>query len=102
LHDDHEILGLAVAQEAAARFGWEPYLYNPLLRHRLHRVTSPTAIFHGSEDTFVASLDYYRRLATLLGGPTDVMTIDGAGHRVEEEQPTALARSVLEFLRNVR
>ena len=102
LHDDHEILGLAVAQEAIARFGWEPYLYNPLLRHRLHRVTSPTAIFHGSDDAFVANLDYYRRVAALLGGPTQLIAIEGAGHRVEEEQPTALARSVLEFLRDVR
>ena len=102
LLDDHEILGLAVAQEAVARFGWEPYLYNPLLRHRLHRVKCPTAIFHGADDGFVASLDYYRRLAALFGGPTRLMTVDGAGHRVEEEQPTALARSVLEFLRDVR
>ena len=102
LLDDHEILGLAVAQAAVARFGWEPYLHNPLLRHRLHRVTCPTAIFHGADDGFVASLDYYRRLAALFGGPTWLKTIDAAGHRVEEEQPMALARSVLEFLRDVR
>ena len=43
-----------------------------------------------------------RRLAALLGGPTSLMTIDGAGHRVEEEQPTALARTVLQFLRDHR
>ena len=90
LLDDHEILGLAVAQEALARFGWEPYLHNPLLHRRLHRVNCPTAIVHGSDDSFVASLDYYRRLAAMFGGPTWLMTIDGAGHRVEEEQPVAL------------
>ena len=102
LLDDHQLLGLATAQEAVARFGWEPYLHNPLLRHRLHRVTCPTAIVHGTDDRFVASLDYYRRLAALLGGPTSLMTIDDAGHRVEEEQPTALARTVLQFLRDHR
>ncbi|MEO5838727.1 MAG: alpha/beta hydrolase [Acidimicrobiales bacterium] len=101
-HDDHEILALTVAQEAVARFGWEPYLHNPLLRHRLQRVTCPTAIFHGAEDRFVTSLDYYRRLAALFGGPTWLKTIDSAGHRVEEEQPLALARSVFDFLRDVR
>jgi pimeloyl-ACP methyl ester carboxylesterase len=65
-------------------------------------VTCPTAIFHGADDGFVASLDYYRRLATLFGGPTWLKTIDRAGHRVEEEQPMALARAVLEFLSDVR
>src|SRR5687767_9296490 len=68
LLDDHEILELAVAQEALARFGWEPYLHNPLLHRRLHRVTCPTAIVHGADDVFVASLDYYRRFAALFGG----------------------------------
>lgn len=102
LLDDHEILGLAVAQEALARFGWEPYLHNPLLHRRLHRVKCPTAIVHGCDDAFVVSLDYYRRFAALFGGPTSLMTIDGAGHRVEEEQPVALAKTVLEFLRDVR
>jgi pimeloyl-ACP methyl ester carboxylesterase len=100
--DDHEILGLAVAQEAVARYAWEPYLHNPLLRHRLQRVKCPTAIIHGADDAFVASLDYYRRLGALFGGSTTLKKIDGAGHRVEEEQPLALAHSVLEFLRDVR
>ena len=102
LLDDPQLLGLASAQEAVARFGWEPYLHNPLLRHRLHRVTCPTAIIHGTEDRFVASLDYYRRLAALFGGPTSLFAIEGAGHRVEEEQPTALSRCVLDFLRDRR
>ncbi|HUP76173.1 MAG TPA: alpha/beta hydrolase [Acidimicrobiales bacterium] len=102
LLDDHEILGLAVAQEALARFGWEPYLHNPLLHRRLHRVNCPTAIVHGADDAFVASHDYYQRLAALFGGTTWLMTIEGAGHRVEEDQPVTLVRSVLEFLRDVR
>ena len=102
LLDDSEMLELAVAQEALARFGWEPYLHNPLLHRRLHRVTCPTAIVHGADDVFVASLDYYHRLAALFGGTTWLMAIEGAGHRVEEEQPVALVRSVLEFLRDVR
>jgi pimeloyl-ACP methyl ester carboxylesterase len=100
--DDHEILALAVAQEALARFGWEPYLHNPLLHRRLQRVKCPTAIVHGSDDIFVANLDYYRRLAALFGGTTWLTSIAGAGHRVEEEQPVALAQSVLDFVRDVR
>lgn len=97
--DDHQLLEFAIAQEALTRFGWEPYLHNPLLRHRLHRVTCPTAIVHGAEDAFVTSPDYYRRLSALLRGPTELLSIADAGHRVEEEQPDALSRAVVGFLR---
>lgn len=97
--DDHQLLEFAVAQEAITRYGWEPYLHNPLLRHRLHRITCPTAIVHGADDAFVASIDYYRRLAELVRGPAEVLTIADAGHRVEEEQPEALSRAVVGFLR---
>jgi pimeloyl-ACP methyl ester carboxylesterase len=97
--DDHQLLEFAIAQEALTRYGWEPYLHNPLLRHRLHRVTCPTAIVHGAGDAFVASVDYYRKLAALLRGPVEVLSIADAGHRVEEEQPEALSRAVVGFLR---
>jgi pimeloyl-ACP methyl ester carboxylesterase len=103
LLDDHEILGLAVAQEAVARFGWEPYLHNPLLRHRLAPRDEPTAIFHGSDDSFVASLDYYRRLPHSFGGPTSLKTIDRCGPpRRGRTADRRWLGSVLEFLRDVR
>jgi pimeloyl-ACP methyl ester carboxylesterase len=100
--DDPQLLELTIAQEAFTRFGWEPYLHNPLLRHRLHRISCPTAIVHGAEDRFVADIDYYRRVAALLGGPSEVITVAGAGHRVEEEQPAELARRVVGYLRALR
>jgi pimeloyl-ACP methyl ester carboxylesterase len=97
--DDPQLLELTIAQEALTRFGWEPYLHNPLLRHRLHRITCPTAVVHGTEDRLVATVDYYRRLSTLLRGDSELVAIDGAGHRVEEEQPEALAKAVAGFVR---
>jgi pimeloyl-ACP methyl ester carboxylesterase len=100
--DDPQLLELTIAQEALTRFGWEPYLHNPLLRHRLQRVTCPTAIVHGADDQLVASIDYYRRLAALLRGPTELITIADAGHRVEEEQPEELSRRVVGYLRALR
>jgi pimeloyl-ACP methyl ester carboxylesterase len=41
------------AAEAAARVAWSPYLHNPKLRGRLHRVRVPTLVIHGAEDRLV-------------------------------------------------
>ena len=100
--DDDGLKAFAVAQEATARFGWEPYLHNPLLRHRLHRVTCPTAVIYGEHDRFVQDLDYYAQLSQLMGGHKHVMTVAAAGHRVEQEQPAQLARVVSDFLNRSR
>jgi pimeloyl-ACP methyl ester carboxylesterase len=100
--DDPQMLELTIAQEALTRYGWEPFLHNPLLRHRLHRITCPTVIVHGADDRLVASIDYYQRLGELLRGTTELITIAGAGHRVEEEQPDELARRVGDYVRALR
>jgi pimeloyl-ACP methyl ester carboxylesterase len=100
--DDPQMLELTIAQEALTRYGWEPYLHNPLLRHRLHRITCPTVIVHGADDRLVASIDYYQRLGELLRGTTEFITIARAGHRVEEEQPEELARRVGDYVRALR
>jgi pimeloyl-ACP methyl ester carboxylesterase len=100
--DDPQLLELTIAQEALTRYGWEPYLHNPLLRHRLHRIMCPTAIVHGADDQLVASIDYYRRLAEQLRGTTELISIADAGHRVEEEKPVELSRRVAGYLRALR
>lgn len=96
--DDSQLTQLAYAQQAVARFGWEPYLHSRTLAHRLHRVRGPVLIAHGADDRFVPSVAYYRELARLFTPHAQVVSIDGAGHRVEEEQPGALARAVTQFL----
>jgi pimeloyl-ACP methyl ester carboxylesterase len=102
LLDDDGLAAFATAQEAVARFGWEPYLHNPLLRHRLHRVTCPTAIIYGARDRFVEDIDYYDQLSQLLGAHKHLIAIAGAGQRVEQEQPVQLARAVSDFLNRSR
>ena len=39
--------------ESFARFCWEPYMHNPKLRHRLHRIKVPTLLIWGENDGIV-------------------------------------------------
>src|SRR6185312_399194 len=44
-------------RETTALLVWEPYMHNPKLRHRQHRVTAPTLFVRGESDGLV-SADY--------------------------------------------
>jgi pimeloyl-ACP methyl ester carboxylesterase len=41
------------AGEATARVGWNPYLHNPKLRGRLHRIRTPTLVLWGDKDGLI-------------------------------------------------
>lgn len=94
--DETQLTQLATAQEALARYAWEPYMHSRALRHRLHRITCPTLVVHGSADRFVCSGDYFSQLASLIPG-TRTVVVDGVGHRVEEEAPDQLAALINRF-----
>lgn len=89
---------LAQSQEAVARFGWEPYLHNPKLRHRLSRLSMPVLVVTGTEDRFVLETDYGRSWVEAIGDNARAASIAGAGHRVEEEFPSELAAMVADFV----
>jgi pimeloyl-ACP methyl ester carboxylesterase len=86
--------------ETTALLVWEPYMHNPKLRHRLHRITAPTLLLRGESDGLV-SAEYIAAYARLLPDAR-VETMRGAGHSPHLEQPEAFARSVLQFLEAVR
>jgi pimeloyl-ACP methyl ester carboxylesterase len=96
---DDDFVALATAEEAVARYGWEPYLHNPKLRYRLARIKKPALVIAGSDDRFVVAPDYYRSFAGFIGSGTEVAVMDGGGHRLEEELPDELARGVVAFCR---
>lgn len=97
--DDATLTSLAVAQEATARFGWVPYLHSAGLQHRLHRVSCPVLVVAGAQDRFVRDAHrYYDDLASRFGGPARVERVEGAGHRVEEERPAAVAGLIEQFV----
>jgi len=83
-------------RETLALLVWEPYMHNPKLPHRLHRITAPTLFVRGATDGLVSAayMDSYARL--LPNART--ATIDAAGHAPHAEQPEAFAHAVLDFL----
>jgi len=84
-------------RESFARFAREPYLHNPKLSHRLHRVTCRTLLMRGESDGLI-SADYLTHYAEALPDAR-VATIPGAGHLPQIEQPALFADLTLAFLR---
>lgn len=97
---DDQFREFARAQEAVARYGWQPYLHTTNLPHRLHRVRVPSLVVSGSEDRFVLQEGFYDHYAAMIGGGAERAIINGAGHRIEEETPADLASTIAKFLRN--
>jgi pimeloyl-ACP methyl ester carboxylesterase len=93
---DDDFLRLATAQEAVTRYAWEPYMHNPALRSRLHRITVPTLVVSGASDTFVLEPGYVDQFTSAIG-PNAQTTVLEAGHRVEEEASEALVDAVVRF-----
>ena len=83
-------------RETLALLAWEPYMHNPKLPHRLHRVSAPTLFLRGESDGLV-SADYLAAYARLLPNARTA-TIAAAGHAPHAEQPEAFANTVLAFL----
>jgi pimeloyl-ACP methyl ester carboxylesterase len=86
-------------RETTALLVWEPYMHNPKLRHRLHRVSAPTLFLRGESDGLVSG-EYLAAYARLLPNAR-VETMPAAGHSPHLEQPEAFARTVLRFLETV-
>ena len=82
--------------ESFARFGWEPYLHNPKLARRLHRIKVPTLLIWGENDGIVTPTygEGYRKL--IPGAKLSV--IPQAGHLPHIEQPQAFIAELKKFL----
>jgi pimeloyl-ACP methyl ester carboxylesterase len=93
---DDELRVLIRNRETLALLVWEPYMHNPKLKHRLHRVRIPTLFLRGASDGLV-SADYVAGYARLFP-KARVATIAKAGHLPQLEQPEIFAAQVLSFL----
>jgi len=93
---DEELYVVARNRETLALLTWEPYMHNPKLKHRLHRVKVPTLFLRGASDGIV-SAEYLERYAALIPGAR-IDTIAAAGHLPQVEQPETTAAKVLHFL----
>jgi len=93
---DDELTIIARNRETLALLVWEPWMHNPKLPHRLHRVTCPVLFLRGESDGLV-SADYLARYARLVPNAV-IETIASAGHAPQVEAPDAFAAKVLAFL----
>jgi pimeloyl-ACP methyl ester carboxylesterase len=93
---DDELLIAARNRETLALITWEPYMHNPKLGHRLHRVDLPVLLLRGASDGIV-SAEYLRRYAALFPNAR-IETIAQAGHLPQVEQREATAKIILQFL----
>lgn len=89
------VLPMWKAMGATARIGWDPYLHNPKLRGRLHRVTVPVLVVAGAQDGMVPRAHAETYAAELPDARLEV--VDGAAHWLPLERPQELAALVREF-----
>jgi pimeloyl-ACP methyl ester carboxylesterase len=90
-----ELLAVARAREATARYGWSPYLHDPKLKERLRRIDIPTLVLWGTSDRLVKQ-DYGRAYCAAIPAAR-FSPIERAGHFPHIEQPDEFARQVLAF-----
>jgi pimeloyl-ACP methyl ester carboxylesterase len=93
---DDELTVMLRNRETFALLVWEPYLHNPKLKHRLHRVTNQTLFVRGEHDGLV-SADYMEGYAKLLPNAR-TLTLPNAGHQPQIEQPEAFVDAAVAFL----
>jgi pimeloyl-ACP methyl ester carboxylesterase len=93
---DGELATMIRNRETLALLTWEPWMHNPKLKHRLHRISAPALLVRGASDGLV-SAEYLQAYAALLPNAR-TLTIPAAGHAAHLEAPQALASVVLGFL----
>ena len=94
---DEALTRIARNTETTARFCWEPYMHNPKLKHRLHRITVPTLLVWGANDGIVKADSYGRGYAGLIPG-AKLEVIASAGHLPHIEQPDAFMKVLKGFI----
>lgn len=93
---DDDLLALARNREAEALFGWSPYMHDPKLVRRLHRIVVPTLVLWGASDRIVTP-DYGRAYARAIPGARFEM-IENAGHLPQIERAQTCADAIVDFV----
>ncbi len=93
---DAEMVSLARNWDSLCLYAWTPHMFNPQLKHWLHRIRVPTLVLWGESDG-VVSPDYGRRYANLIPGAI-FQAVPAAGHHPELEQPDAFVAAIERFL----
>lgn len=94
---DEKLAVIARNIETTARFCWEPYMHNPKLKQRLHRIAVPTLVIWGEHDGIVKADPYGRGYAGLIPG-AEFKVVKNAGHLPHLEQPAAFMKVLTGFI----
>ena len=79
-----------------ARLAWNPYLHNPKLPRRLHRIRVPTLVVWGQEDRLFP-LAHARAFQQAIPGAR-LAVLPGCGHVPPLDRPEEFVRTVTGFL----
>ncbi len=93
---EDELTELLRNRQSAALYGWSPFMHNPKLAGRLHRIRVPTLVLWGASDR-VVSPDYGRAYTGLIPNAR-FQLIEQAGHYPYLEQPAAFIAAITGFL----
>jgi len=93
---DAQVLAAARNREATARYAWSPYMHDPKLHGRLHRIRIPTLVLWGASDR-ILSEPYGRAYCAAITGARFEL-IERAGHFPHMEQPEIFADRIFSFV----
>ena len=91
-----QVLGASRNREATARYAWSPYMHDPKLRGRLHRIRIPTLVLWGASDRIVSE-PYGRAYCAAIPNARFEL-IERAGHFAHLEQPEKFADRIFAFV----
>jgi pimeloyl-ACP methyl ester carboxylesterase len=94
---DDAVTVAARNRESTALYAWSPYLHDPKLKGRLHRIDIPTLVLWGAADQLIDQ-SYGRAFCAAVPGATFEL-VEGAGHFPHIEQPKIFAEHALAFAR---
>ncbi len=92
---DDQLEIVAGNRTALGVYTWDPYMHNPKLPGRLHRITVPTHFVWGASDGLV-TVEYGRGFCGMIPGAT-MTVIDDAGHLPHLERPDEFVDAVMAF-----
>jgi pimeloyl-ACP methyl ester carboxylesterase len=92
---DAEVRAVARNREATARYAWSPYMHDPKLKSRLHRIKIPTLVLWGSTDRILSEA-YGRAYCAAIPGAR-FEPIARAGHFPHLDQPDEFASKIVAF-----
>lgn len=84
------------AREALARYVWQPFMHDPRLAHKLHRIGVPTLVLWGAADGIAKRTVAEAYAEGIAGARLEV--IANAGHVPHVEQPAAVVTAIEGFI----